>query len=277
MSTPAGLFSGAPVPGARRSAPSAALHDGWVVAKRNLKHFTRKPRLLVFSTIQPVMFVLLFAFVFDGAVRGALPDGFSSYLAYVMPGIFVQSTTFRMTQTAVGLAEDLERGVIDRIRSMPVARSAVLMGRTLADLVRGMAVIVLMVAVGLLVGFEFERGVLPGIASLLIVGLFGYAFSWVFVYVALMVRGAESTQAASFVFAFPLTFISSVFVPTQTYSIAWLAVIARNSPVTAAADAARALAVTGPIVEPLTRTLIWSAVLLVVFVPLSVARFRRID
>lgn len=277
MSVPTSLFTDAPASGVRRSGPSAVLHDGWVVAKRNLKHFTRKPRLLVFSTIQPVMFVLLFAFVFDGAVRDALPGGFSSYLAYVMPGIFVQSTTFRMTQTAVGLAEDLERGVIDRIRSMPVARSAVLVGRTFADLVRGMAVIGLMVAVGLLVGFEFERGVLPGIASLLIVGLFGYAFSWMFVYVALMVPGAESTQAASFVFAFPLTFISSVFVPTQTYSIEWLAVIARNSPVTAAADAARALAVTGPIVEPVTRTLIWSAALLAIFIPLSVARFRRIE
>jgi ABC-2 type transport system permease protein/oleandomycin transport system permease protein len=134
-----------------------------------------------------------------------------------------------------------------------------------------------MVAVGLLVGFEFERGVLPGIGSLLVVGLFGYALSWVFAYVALTVPGAEATQAASFVAAFPLTFISSVFVPTQTYSIEWLAVIARNSPVTAAADAARGLAVTGPIVEPLLRTFAWSVALLAIFVPLGVARFRRIE
>jgi ABC-2 type transport system permease protein/oleandomycin transport system permease protein len=273
----AGLFAKATPPRIQRSGPGAALHDGWVVAKRNLKHFTRKPRLLVFSTIQPVMFVLLFAFVFDGAVRGALPEGFTRYLAYVMPGIFVQSTTFRMTQTAVGLAEDLERGVIDRIRSMPVSRSAVLVGRTFADLVRGMTVIVLMVAVGLLVGFEFERGLLPAIGSLLVVGVFGYAFSWVFVYVALTVPGAEATQAAAFVAAFPLTFISSVFVPTRTYSVEWLAVIARNSPVTAAADAARGLAVTGPIAEPLLHTVAWSAALLAIFIPLSVARFRRIE
>lgn len=277
MSVQAGLFGEVAPRRARRSGLRAALHDGWVVAKRNLKHFTRKPRLLVFSTIQPVMFVLLFAFVFDGAVRGVLPEGFGSYLAYVMPGIFVQSTTFRMTQTAVGLAEDLERGVIDRIRSMPVARSAVLVGRTFADLLRGLAVIVLMVAVGLLVGFDFERGALAAVASLLVVGLFGYAFSWFFVFVALTVPGAESTQAASFVFAFPLTFISSVFVPTQTYSVEWLAIIARNSPVTAAADAARGLAVAGPIVEPLLHTLAWSAALLVIFVPLSVARFRRMQ
>jgi ABC transporter DrrB family efflux protein len=277
MSVQSGLFAGSAPPRARRSTVGAALHDGWVVAKRNLKHFTRKPRLLVFSTIQPVMFVLLFAFVFDGAVRGALPAGFGSYLAYVMPGIFVQSTTFRMTQTAVGLAEDLEKGVIDRIRSMPVARSAVLVGRTFADLVRGTAVILLMVAVGLLVGFDFERGVAPGVASILVVGLFGYALSWVFVYVALTVPGAESTQAASFVLAFPLTFISSVFVPTRTYSIEWLAVIARNSPVTAAADAARGLAVSGPVAEPLVHTVTWSVALLAIFIPLSVARFRRIE
>ena len=277
MSAPNNLFRDAPVAPPRRPRLAAALHDGWVVARRNLKHFTRKPRLLVFSTIQPVMYVLLFAFIFDGAVRGALPGEFSSYLAFVMPGIFVQSTVFRMTQTAVGLADDLEKGVIDRIRAMPVARSAVLVGRTFADLVRGLVVIVLMVAVGMLVGFEFERGVPAAVGSLLVVGLLGYAFSWMFVFIALTVPGAESTQAASFVFAFPLTFISSVFVPTQTYSVAWLALIARNSPVTAAADAARGLAVAGPIVDPVLRTVVWSAVLLAVFVPLSIARFRRIE
>jgi ABC-2 type transport system permease protein/oleandomycin transport system permease protein len=262
-----------------RQAPGfgGALHDGWVVARRNLKHFTRKPRLLVFSTIQPVMFVLLFAFVFDGAIQGALPGGFTSYLAFVMPGIFVQSTTFRMTQTAVGLAEDLERGVVDRIRSMPVSRSAILVGRTFADVVRSMAVIVIMVLCGMLVGFRFERGVLAAIGALLVVALFGYALSWAFSYVALLVPGAESTQAAAFVVAFPLSFISSVFVPTQTYTIEWLAVIARNSPVTAAADAARALAVSGDILDPVLRTIAWSAAMLIIFIPLSVARFRRIE
>ena len=252
-------------------------HAGLVVARRNLKHFTRLPRLLVFSTIQPVMFVLLFAFVFEGAVRGALPDGFDSYLGFVMPGIFIQSTVFRMTQTAVGLAEDLERGVIDRFRSMPVPRSAVLVGRTIADLVRSMVVIVLMVLVGLLVGFEFERGLLGAAGSLLVVAMFGYALSWVFVYVALHVPGAESAQAAAFVAAFPLSFVSSVFVPVDSYSIGWLQAIATWSPVTAAADAARALAVAGPIAEPLLLTVLWSVGLLAVFIPLSVARFRRIE
>jgi ABC-2 type transport system permease protein/oleandomycin transport system permease protein len=260
-----------------RGSMTFVLHGGWVVARRNLKHFTRLPRLLVFSTIQPVMFVLLFAFVFDGAVQGVLPEGFDSYLAFVMPGIFIQSTIFRMTQTAVGLAEDLERGVIDRFRSMPIPRSAVMLGRTMADLVRSLVVIMLMVIVGLVVGFRFERGLLAAVTAIAVVGIFGYALSWIFVYVALQVPGAESAQAASFVAAFPLSFVSSVFVPTASYSVGWLQAIAVHSPVTAAADAARGLAVSGPIVDPLVRTMLWSAGVLAVFVPLSVARFRRME
>lgn len=275
--TSVSLIDQSTAPPWQRGGLGGALHDGWVVARRNLKHFTRKPRLLVFSTIQPVMFVLLFAFVFDGAVRGALPDGFSSYLAFVMPGIFIQSTTFRMTQTAVGLAEDLERGVVDRIRSMPVSRSALLVGRTIADLVRSMVVVTIMVLCGLLVGFRFERGILAGAGALLVVALFGYALSWAFSYLALLVPGAESTQAAAFVVAFPLSFVSSVFVPPETYTVAWLAAIARWSPVTAAADAARGLAVSGPILEPVLQTCAWGIAALVIFVPLSVARFRRIE
>ncbi len=254
-----------------------ALRDGWTIGKRNLRHFTRLPRLLVFSTIQPVMFVLLFGTVFDGAVRGALPDGFPDYLAYVMPGIFIQSTIFRMTQTAVGLAEDLEKGVIDRFRSLPMARSGVLIGRTIADLVRSMAVIVLMVVVGVAAGFRFGNGALSAVGALLIVGVFGYALSWAFVNIAMVAGGAESAQSAAFVLAFPLSFVSSVFVPTSSYSIGWLAAVARNSPVTAAADAARGLAVAGPVAGPVVKTLLWSAAFLAVFIPLSVARFRRLE
>lgn len=260
-----------------RHRATAALRDGWTIAKRNLRHFLRLPRLLIFSTIQPVMFVLLFGSVFDGAVRGALPDGFPSYLAFVMPGIFIQSTIFRLTQTAVGLAEDLEQGVVDRFRSLPMSRAGVLIGRTLADLVRSMAVVVLMVAVGMLVGFRFENGPLAALGSLLVVALFGYALSWLFVNVALAVPGAESAQSASFVFAFPLSFVSSVFVPTETYTIGWLAWIARNSPTTAAADAARGLAVAGPVAGPVVKTLLWAVALLVIFIPLGVRRFRRLE
>ena len=253
-----------------------ALQDGWTIGKRNLKHFTRLPRLLVFSTIQPVMFVLLFGYVFDGAVRGSLPEGFDTYLAFVLPGIFVQSTIFRMTQTAVGLAEDLERGVVDRFRSLPMSRSGVLIGRTIADLVRSLAVIVLMAVFGMLVGFRFTSAI-GALGALLVVAVFGYALSWVFGWVALMVPGGESAQAAAFVTAFPLSFISSVFVPPDSVTVEWLAFIARNSPVSATADAARGMAVSGPVLQPLLLALGWSIALLCVFVPLSVARFRRLE
>ena len=250
----------------------SAVRDARVVTRRNLLHFVRQPRLLVFSTIQPVMFVLLFAFVFGGAIGGDLPAGVD-YTAFLLPGIFVQSTVFRTTQTAVGLAEDLERGVVDRFRSMPMSRSAVLVGRTLADLVRSLVVIVLMVVVGYLIGFRFTQGVVAALASMLLVGLFGFAFSWVFVYVGLKVPGAEAAQSAGFVFVFPLVFVSSVFVPVATMPDA-LAAFARVSPITLTADAARALAIgTGEWLGPSLAVVGWVLAILAVFVPLSVRAY----
>lgn len=251
---------------------SRATRDAIVVTRRNLRHFLRKPRLLVFSTIQPVMFVLLFAYVFAGTVGQDLPEGLD-YLSYLLPGIFVQSTMFRTTQTAVGLAEDLEKGVVDRFRSMPMARSAVLVGRTLADLVRGMVVIVLMVAVGYLIGFRFTQGPVAAVGSMLVVGLFGFALSWAFVLVGLKVPGAEAAQSAGFVFVFPLVFVSSVFVPLETLP-SGLAAFAAVSPITLAADSARALAIgSGPWLAPTLGTLAWTAGLLALFVPLSVRAY----
>lgn len=247
--------------------------DAWTVSRRNLLHFVRQPRLLVFSTVQPVMFVLLFTYVFGGAISGSLPDGVA-YLQFLLPGIFVQSTAFRMTQTAVGLAEDLERGVVDRFRSMPMARSAVLVGRTVADLVRSLAVIVLMVAVGYLVGFRFTQGPLAALGSIAVVAVFGFAVSWIFVYVALQVPGAEAAQSAGFVFVFPLVFASSIFVPLETLPD-WLAAFAAVSPVTLAADASRALAIGGDAAGPTLGMLAWSAAIVGVFVPLSVRAYLR--
>ncbi|MEX1177831.1 MAG: ABC transporter permease [Nitriliruptor sp.] len=247
--------------------------DTWTVTKRNLRHFVRQPRLLVFSTVQPVMFVVLFAYVFGGVATTALPGGLS-YVDFLVPGIFVQSAAFRTTQTAVGLAEDLERGVIDRFRSLPMARVAVLAGRTGADLVRNVAVLLLMVVVGYIIGFRFSEGPVAALGSIAVVGLFGFALSWVFVYVALNAPGAETAQSAGFVTIFPLVFASSVFVPIETMP-SWLQAFASRSPVTAAADAARGLAVGGPVAAPLTMTLIWCAALLVVAVPLSSRRYQR--
>ena len=250
----------------------SAVRDARVVTRRNLLHFLRQPRLLVFSTIQPVMFVLLFAYVFGGAIGGDLPAGID-YTAFLLPGIFVQSTVFRTTQTAVGLAEDLERGVVDRFRSMPMSRSAVLVGRTLADLVRSLVVIVLMVAVGHLIGFRFTEGPVAALASMLVVGVFGFAFSWVFVFVGLKVPGAEAAQSAGFVFVFPLVFCSSVFVPIDTMPAA-LEAFARVSPISLAADSARALAIgAGDWLGPTLAVLGWSLLMLAVFVPLSVRAY----
>lgn len=250
-----------------------ALTDMMILCGRGLRHVVRQPQLLLFSTVQPVMFVLLFAFVFGGAIGPALPPGLD-YLSYLLPGILVQSTAFRSTQTAVGLAEDLGRGVVDRFRSMPMSRSAVMTGRTATDLVRGVFVLALMVGVGYLLGFRFQAGVVSALGALAVVLAFGYALSWIFALVALTVRGAEAAQSAGFLAVFPLVFVSSVFVPVGTMP-GWLQGVAAVNPVTVTADAARALSLGGPVAGPLWQSLAWTAALLVIFVPLSVWRYRR--
>jgi len=248
--------------------------DTWTVTKRNLRHFVRQPRLLVFSTIQPVMFVVLFSSVFGGVAGDALP-GDLSYIDFLLPGLFIQSAAFRSTQTAVGLAEDLERGVVDRFRSMPMSRSAVLAGRTLADLTRSIAIVLLMIVVGYVIGFRFTEGVLSAIGAILIVALFGYLMSWLFCWLALLVPGAEAAQTAGFVIIFPLVFASSIFVPLETMP-SWLAPIAAQSPLTHAADAARALSVGGDALGPALLTIAWCGGLLAFVVPMAVRRYRRI-
>ena len=249
--------------------------DAAIVSGRNLRHFWRQPQLLIFSTVQPIMFVLLFAYVFGGAIKGSLPKGVS-YIDFLLPGIFVQSVAFRATQTAVGLSQDLERGVVDRFRSMPMARSAVLVGRTIADLVRNIAIIGLMIVVGYIIGFRFEGGVLEAIAAIVVVALFGLALSWIFAFVALTVRGAEAAQAAGFVVIFPLVFASSVFVPTSTMPD-WLQAFAKVSPVTLTANTARGFSLEHGIPSSLGGCLAWIVGLLAVFVPLCVWRYRRMS
>ncbi|HEV2923009.1 MAG TPA: ABC transporter permease [Solirubrobacteraceae bacterium] len=271
----------------RRSAPLVRLHapspreirsattDAGVVTARNLRHFIRQPQLLIFSTIQPIMFVLLFVYVFGGAVKGSLPNGVT-YIDFLLPGIFVQSVAFRATQTAIGLAEDLERGVVDRFRSMPMARSAVLLGRTLADLVRNVLIIALMIGVGYLVGFSFHAGALQALASIAVVAAFGFALSWIFAFVALTVRGAEAAQAAGFVVIFPLVFASSVFVPVATMP-AWLQSFARASPVTLTANTARSYALIPGVPSSLGATAACIGGVLALFIPLCVWRYKRMS
>ncbi len=266
-----------PVLPLRRPSPQAvrsAVTDTAVVTGRNLRHFIRQPDLLVFSTIQPVLFVLLFVFVFGGAIGRSLPHGVA-YVDFLLPGVFVQSVTFGASQTAVGLKEDLTRGVVDRFRSMPMARSAVLAGRTVADLIRSILIIGLMIAVGYLVGFRFLGGVAGAVACIAVVAAFGFALSWIFAFVALTVRGTEAAQSAGFVVIFPLVFASSVFVPVSTFPD-WLQAFAKINPVTVTADAARSFALFG---TPASLGVAAASIggLLAVFIPLSVWRYRRMS
>ncbi len=248
--------------------------DAIAVTQRNLLQYVRIPQLLVFSTIQPVMFVLLFVFVFGGAISASVPGG--NYVNFLMPGIFVQTAVFGATATGVGLAEDLGRGMIDRFRSLPMARSAVLAGRTFADLIRNLFVVILMTVVGVLVGFAPLSGGLPAyLLMLVIVVLFGYAFSWVSALIGMSVKDPESVQAASFIWIFPLTFVSSAFVPVATFPT-WLQPIAEINPVTVTVNACRTLLSGTATLDTILPPLFWIGLILVVFIPLSVRAYRRV-
>jgi ABC transporter DrrB family efflux protein len=245
--------------------------DAAAVTKRNLYRYIRVPTLLLFSTIQPIMFVLLFTYVFGGAIQVA---GVDNYIDFLMAGILVQTVIFGSTQTGVGLAEDMSRGMVDRFRSLPMARSAVLAGRTLSDTVRNLFVVCLMLVVGTLVGFRFHAGVVPAVGAVGLALAFGLAFSWISALIGLSVRDVESAQAAGFVWVFPLVFASSAFVPIATMP-GWLQAFADINPVTITVNALRALTLGGPTVRPVLEAMAWIAGILLVFVPLAVNRYRR--
>ena len=241
-----------------------------VIARRNLTGIARTPQLLVFATIQPVMFVLLFRYVFGGAIR--VPG--ISYVDFLMPGIIVQTVVFGATSTAVGLAQDMSKGIIDRFRSLPMARSAVLAGRTIADLARNVFVVLLMIVVGIAVGFRFHNGFGPAVAAVLVALLLGYTLSWVFAFTGLTVADPESAQLAGFLPVFPLVFASSVFVSIRSMP-GWLQAFANVQPITRATNAVRALTEGGPILANLIWTVVWSIAILAVFAPLAVRRYRK--
>ncbi|MHB8190104.1 MAG: ABC transporter permease [Ferrimicrobium sp.] len=250
---------------------TAALGDIAGITKRNLRRILRTPRLLVFSSIQPVMFVLLFRYVFAGAIK--VPNG--DYVDYLMPGIFVQTALFGGASTAVGLAADLQGGIIDRFRSLPMARSAVLAGRTIADLVRNIFVVLLMVGVGMLVGFRFHGSIGTDLGGLGLVLLVGYAFSWVFVAVGLSVKDPETAQIAGFLPLFPLVFASSAFVPVASMP-GWLRAFANVQPVSVTVNAVRALVSGGPVEHWLWQSVAWAVGILVLFAVFGVRKYRRV-
>ena len=250
-----------------------AVRDSWALTRRNLRTISRTPQLLVFATIQPVIFILLFRYVFGGAISAPGPV---DYVDYLLTGIFVQTITFAAIQTGIGFSQDLSSGIVDRLKSLPIARGAVLAGRTGADLVRNLAVIIVMIGVGYLVGFSFSNGVVGPLLAVLLLLTWGFAFSWVGAFLGLRLASPETVQAASFPLIFPLVFASSIFVPVETMP-GWLQAFVKVNPITLVTDSVRALALGEPFA--LWPSLGWAAlamvVVLAVFVPLSVARYRR--
>jgi ABC transporter DrrB family efflux protein len=247
------------------------ISDAFALAWRGVITYRRVPQLLVFSTIQPVVFVLIFRYVFGGAIRVPGVD----YVDYLMPGIFVQVAVFGAIATAIGLASDVQSGLLERFLSLPMARSAVLLGRTLADLTRNVFVVALVTGVGFLVGFSVETSWLKLVAALLLVLLFGYTLSWVFATLGLLLRNPESAQAAAFPVIAPLVFASSVFVPVASMP-GWLQPFAEHQPVSVTASAARALVLGTPATSDVLQCLAWAAGILLVFVPFAVWRYRRV-
>jgi ABC-2 type transport system permease protein/oleandomycin transport system permease protein len=269
------LPTGTPSPAsatARRTPRRHAVADAVTMTWRNLLTYVRLPQLLVFSTIQPIMLVLLFRYVFGKSIN--LSDPSVDYVDYLMPGVFVQATVFGALGTGVGLAEDLNKGLVERFRSLPMARSAVLAGRTIADATRNAFVLVLMTGVGLLVGFRIHGGVPAYLAALALVLLFTFALSWMAATVGLGASNGEAAQAALFPLVFPLVFASSAFVDTS-FMPGWLQAFANHQPVTVTIDAARNLVLDQPVGWSVVGSIAWSLGLIAVFGPLAVRRYRR--
>jgi ABC-2 type transport system permease protein/oleandomycin transport system permease protein len=260
-------------PSARDARPRP-VGDALTLAWRNVLNIRRNPQLLVFATIQPIVFVLMFRYVFGGAFNTAALDGVP-YVDFLMPGVFVQTVVFGALTTAVGLATDLNLGLIERFRSLPIARSAVLVGRTTADLARNLFVIVLMCLVGFAIGWRIHTNFFGLLAAVALILAFAYALSWVFAFVGLSVRDAETAQAASFPILAPLVFASSSFVPVSTMP-GWLQPWAENQPVSVVVNAARALTVGGPTASLVLKSIAWVVGIIAVFAPLAIRKYRRV-
>ena len=255
---------------ADRRIPMGRLRDTGAVIKRNLLQYLRVPQLLVFSTIQPVIFVLMFRYVFGGSIRtGNIP-----YVDYLMPGIFLQVVVFGSLATAIGLATDLKSGLMERFHALPMWTPAVLVGRTVADLIRNVFVVILMMIVGFLVGWRIHTSLfalLPGISLVL---LFGFAMSWIFATVGLAVKDPETAQAAAFPVLAPLVFASAAFVQVKDMP-GWLQPWARNQPVSVTAETFRALTIGGPTQSLVIKSVLWSILIIAIFAPIAVRLYRK--
>ncbi|MCO5175953.1 MAG: ABC transporter permease [Thermomicrobiales bacterium] len=265
----------------RTGGPQQAISDGLIIAWRNLKRVPRIPELAIFAIIQNIVFVALFAFVFGGAIP--LPGG-GSYREFLMPGIFAQTAVFAASMTAIGMTDDISKGILDRFRSLPMARSAVLSGRALFDLVYNAGTLIVLMLSGLAVGWTVHTDVPSFFAGVALLLAFAFAMSWVGIVLGLSLRTVESAQQVGFIFIFPMTFISNVFVPPQTLP-SWLRPVAEWNPVSALTASVRDLwgnpnpfAAGGfPAEHPVLLTLIWIVAIIAVFGPLGVRRYRLLS
>ena len=248
-----------------------AVSDTLTITQRNLLVWMRVPAYIVFTIIQPVIFVLLFRYVFGGAIPVDVPGG---YVNFLIPGIIAQTAAFATFGTAIALAVELQKGVIDRLRSMPMARSAVLAGRLTADTIRMTVTILVVLGVGYAVGFRFQNGFGPAVGMVVLAIVFGMAICCIAAFTGLAIGDEESVQAFGLIWLFPLTFLSSAFVPIDTMP-GWLQAFANNQPVTYVVDTMRALALGGPVTANLWKSIAWLAGIFIVFAPLAVRAYRR--
>lgn len=248
------------------------IHDTLIIAKRNLMRTWRTPQLLFFSSFQPILFLFLFNYVFGGAVSKSTEG--SSYITFLLPGILAQTALFGSAQTGVGMAEDLNKGVVDRFLSLPISRGSIVAGRTLADACRNIFVVLIMIGMGMILGFRFEQGIWFALGAIGLAVLFGFAFSWISLAIGLAVKDSETAQVAGFVWIFPLVFASSVFVPVQTMP-EWLQKFAENQPVTHIVNAVRYLSTGGADSSSVIKTIIWALAIIIVFSPIATRLFRK--
>jgi ABC-2 type transport system permease protein len=255
------------------SALGWALADTWVMAKRNLTVWLRVPAYIVFTVVQPTIFTLLFRYVFGGAIPVANPGG---YVNFLLPGVIAQTAAFASMATAISLAVEVQKGVVDRMRAMPMARSAFLGGRLLADVVRMTVTILVIVGVGYLVGFRFLNGAGAAIGMIALAIALGAAICCISATIGLALKNEESTQAFGLIWMFPLTFVSSAFVPVQSMP-GWLQAFADNQPITHVINAMRALAIGLPMHDDLWLSAVWLAAIFAVFGPLAVRTYKRVS
>jgi|RhiMetdeSRZDD1v2_1073273.scaffolds.fasta_scaffold335771_2 ABC-2 type transport system permease protein len=268
-------------PAAAGGTLSSAARDGVIIMWRNLKRIPRIPELAIFAILQSIMFVLLFAFVFGGAIP--LPGG-GSYREFLMPGIFAQTIVFAAGTTSIGMADDIGKGIIDRFRSLPMARSAVLSGRSLSDVVYNGGILIVLMLSGLAVGWTVHTGIGPLLAGIGLLLLFAFAMSWVGIYLGLSVPSVEVAQQAVFTVLFPITFVSNVFVPPQTLP-SWLQFVAEWNPTSTLTGSLRQLwgnpnpfaTNSFPSQNPVLVTLVWVVVIIAIFGPLGVRRYRSMS